>query len=81
MWEVANAMLCSFEHGPAANFCIFEEDLTFIGAHKAYKHVEGGCFSGAVWAEESNDFTLVYFYAHVVHDAFGAILFDQILGA
>ncbi len=79
--QVADSVLGPFEHGPAANFCIFEEDLTFIGSNETYKHVEGGCFSCAVWAKESNDFALVYFYAHVVHDAFSAILFDQILGA
>ena len=49
------------------------------GRDEAGDHAHGGGFSGAIWSEETKDFALFHGEREMVHGAFGAELFGEVV--
>ncbi len=78
--EVAHAHFCTLVDGEVGDLLSVEEDFAGVGLDEADGHVEGGGLTGAVGAEESDDFPFADGEAEAVYDRFAAIDFDEVVG-
>ena len=78
--QVSNAETRTFVHGHMREALVVEVDVTTFWFYDAGEHVKGGGFSGAVRAEQSDDFSLAQADGHVVDNGSSAIAFDEVSG-
>ena len=81
--KVAHAQLSSLVNGQICKFVdmaivVLEEDATLVGLDESHDHIERGCLTRSVRAEQTDNFALLNIYGHMVHDRACLIFFDKV---